>query len=109
MYCFICVIQSISGIFIIIKYIYNPLLIDVLVAHGVVVAYLVNGRVPAAIRASVITAFTRSSEALISRVVLLSQNVKTAHLRYYKDLREIIFHLRFTFTVMMLFTSVSVK
>ncbi len=32
------VIQAISGIFIIIKYIYNPLLIDVLVAHGVVVA-----------------------------------------------------------------------
>ncbi len=30
------VIQAISGIFII-KYIYNPLLIDVLVAHGVVV------------------------------------------------------------------------
>ncbi len=32
------VIQAISGIFIIITYIYNPLLIDVLVAHGVVVA-----------------------------------------------------------------------
>ncbi len=33
----LCVIQAISGIFIIIKYIYNPLLMDVLVAHGVVV------------------------------------------------------------------------
>ncbi len=38
MYSFICVIQAISGIFLIIKYIYNPLLIDVLVAYGVVVA-----------------------------------------------------------------------
>ncbi len=32
----LCVIQAISGIFIIIKYIYNPLLSDVLEAHGVV-------------------------------------------------------------------------
>ncbi len=38
------------------------------------------------------TAFTRSSDALVSRVVLLSLNVKTAHKCYYKDLREIIFH-----------------
>ncbi len=29
---------------VIIKYIYNPLLIDVLVGYGVVVAQLVNGR-----------------------------------------------------------------
>ncbi len=34
----ICVIQAISGIFIIIKHIYYPLLINVLVADGVVVA-----------------------------------------------------------------------
>ncbi len=71
------------------KYIYNPLLIDLLLAYGVVVAYLVNGRLPAAVRASVITAFTRSSDALISRVVLLSQNVKTAHSRYYKDFLDL--------------------
>ncbi len=32
------VIQAFSGIFIIIKYIYNPLLINGLVAYGVVVA-----------------------------------------------------------------------
>ncbi len=32
------VIQAISGIFIIMKYIYNPLLIGVLVAYGAVVA-----------------------------------------------------------------------
>ncbi len=38
MYSFIRVSQAISGIFIIIKYIYNPLLVNVLVAHGVVVA-----------------------------------------------------------------------
>ncbi len=53
------VIQAISDIFII-KYIYNPLLIDVLVAYGIVVTQLVNGRLPAAIRASAFTAFTRS-------------------------------------------------
>ncbi len=29
----ICAIQAISGVFIIIKYIYNPLLIDALVAY----------------------------------------------------------------------------
>ncbi len=68
----------------------------------------VNGRLPAAARASVITAFKRCSDALISRVVLVSRNVKTAHSRYYKDLREIIFHLH-TASVMMLFTSVSEK
>ncbi len=40
---------------------------------------------------SVITAFTRSSDnvTLISRVVLLSQNVKTAHSGYYKDLLDL--------------------
>ncbi len=38
MYSLFCVIPAISGIFIIIKYIYNPLLINVLVAYGVVVA-----------------------------------------------------------------------
>ncbi len=75
--------------FIIIKYIYNPLLIDVLLAYGVVVAYLVNGRLPAAIRASVVTAFTRSSDALNSQVVLLSRNVKTAHSHYYNDLLDL--------------------
>ncbi len=36
----------------------------------------------------------RSSDALISPVVLLSRNVKTAHSLYYKDLREIIFLVR---------------
>ncbi len=41
------------------------------------------------IRASVITAFTRSSDALIPWVVLLSLNVKTAHSRYYKDLLDL--------------------
>ncbi len=72
------------------KYIYNPLLIDLLLAYGVVVvAYLVNGRLPAAVRASVITAFTHSSDALISRVVLLSRNVKTAHSRYFKDFLDL--------------------
>ncbi len=39
------VIQAISDIFIV-KYIYNPLLIDVLVAYGIVVTQLVNGRLP---------------------------------------------------------------
>ncbi len=38
---------------------------------------LANGRLPAAVRASVISAFTRSSDALISQDVLLSRNVKT--------------------------------
>ncbi len=41
------------------------------------------------VRASVITAFTRSSDALIPRVVLLSRNMKTAHSRYYKDLLDL--------------------
>ncbi len=62
------------------------MLINVLVAYGVIVAQLVNGRLPAAFRASVITAFMHSSDALISRVVLLSQDLKTAHSGYYKDL-----------------------
>ncbi len=38
MHSFICVIQAISCIFIIIKYIYNPLLIDLLVGYVLVVA-----------------------------------------------------------------------
>ncbi len=52
------------------KYIYNTLLIGVLVAHGVVVELASQWK---AVRASVITAFTCSSDALISRVVLLSR------------------------------------
>ncbi len=39
---FICVIQAISGIFIIFKYICNPLLIDVLVVYGVVSSSLAS-------------------------------------------------------------------
>ncbi len=38
---------------------------------------LANGRLPVSIKASVTVAFTCSSGGLISRVVLLSQNVKT--------------------------------
>ncbi len=41
------------------------------------------------VRASVMTAFTRSSDVLIPRVVLLSRNVKTAHSRYYKELSDL--------------------
>ncbi len=39
--------------------------------------------------ASVITEFTRSSDALIPWVVLLSRNVKTADSGYYKDLLDL--------------------